>query len=168
MCPRAMKRLSKILIALAAPVVCGMAWVGWKFTPWGQLPYVEARTGIDLPAFPSNLFVYDDAEMSVTVHAVLPASYVAGALSTPAFRAGDAEPLVPPSTPAEFSRADVLPEAYRHLPPGARIHPAHGCAGGARWNALLDDVSGAIWIELMYPDASGDEPACSPRAERGM
>ena len=156
-----MKLPSKILIALlTAMVACGAARAVWKITPWGQLAYVRARTDIDLPTFPSNLFVYNDAEMSITVHAVLPAGYVTKALRSAAFRAGASEPLTRPSHPSELFRAVELPDAYRQLPQGARIHRAHGCGDGTSWVALLDDVSGAIWIEVMYPDMSGDEPPC--------
>lgn len=155
-----MRLLPRMLVAMIVLVAGGVAWVGWKVTPWGQLPYVEDRTGIDLPPFPSSLFVYDDAEMSITVHAVLQPDYVVKALATRAFRAGDRELHARPWLPSDLFRAAELPEAYRQLPPGAHIHRAQGCGGGTSWIALLDDVSGAIWIEVMYPDWSGDEPPC--------
>jgi hypothetical protein len=149
-----------LLVLLAAIVSCGAARVAWQFTPWGQLPYLRARTGIDLPTFPSNLFVYDDAEMSITVHAVLPADLVAKVLQTAPFQVGDTDPVARPSQPSDLFRAEELSEAYRHLPHGARIRHGRGCGNGTSWVALLDDVSGAIWIEVMHPDMSGDEPPC--------
>ena len=155
-----MKLFPKILVVPIAIGSCAVAWIGWKFTPWGELQYVRHRTGIELPAFPSDLFVFDDAEMSITVHARLPPDQVAKTLATSAFRAAEREPSASPSLPSELFRAEKLPVAYRQLPPGARTHRADGCGNGTSWTAILDDVSGAIWIQVLYPDWSGDKPSC--------
>src|SRR5688572_9410927 len=101
-----MRLLPKILVVMTALAVGGIAWGGWKLTPWGQLQYVSDRTGIELPSFPSQLFECDDAEMSITVHARLSPDHVAKTLSMTAFREDHKEPHRRPALPSELFRAE--------------------------------------------------------------
>lgn len=137
-----------------------LSWFAWKCSPWGDLAYFEEHTGIDLPTFPSELAVYDDWEMSSTLHLVLPRERVARVLSTPSFRRGEQQRLSFRLEPSRLFRIGMLPEEYQRPPPGARLHQAQGCRGRTSWRAILDEKSGALWIEVQYPDWSGDVPPC--------
>ena len=57
-------------VALTSMLILGAVavWFAWQLSPQGQLGYVAKQTQLDLPLFPSNLHVYDDAEMTVTAH----------------------------------------------------------------------------------------------------
>lgn len=34
------------------------------------------------------------------------------------------------------------------------------CKGGNHWHVILNTTSGELWIEVTYPDMSGDAPPC--------
>lgn len=157
----------KIRTVLGALCLAGLLWFVWKLSPWGHLAYFEERTGIDLPAFPSELAVYDDAEMSSTLHLVLPPDRVSRLLAMPNFRRGEQERLSPRLVLSRFFRIRNLPQRYQHPARGARLHQARGCRGRTSWRAVLDENSGALWIELLYPDWGGDGPSCAQASGDG-
>lgn len=154
------KLVPKIWAVIGGLCLAGLLWLGWKLSPWGQLSYFEERTGIDLPTFPSELAVYSDFEMSSTLHMVLPRDRVSRLLAMPSFRRGDQERLSNQLEPPRLFRIRMLPRKYQRLPRGTHMHQAHGCRGRTSWQAILDEGSGALWIEVQYPDWGGDGPSC--------
>lgn len=155
------KSRSWIWGAFSALCLAVLSYIAWTFSPWGQLAYFEERTGIDLPAFPSELAEYDDGELSCILYVVLPPDQVSRLLATPDFRRGEQERLSGRIEPARMFRIGMLPEKYQHPSRGARLHQAQGCRGRTSWQAVLDENSGALWIEVQYPDWGGDGPSCA-------
>ncbi|MEZ4405293.1 MAG: hypothetical protein R3A52_02200 [Polyangiales bacterium] len=139
---RAKLRPTRRAVVGALCVVAALK-LGWELSPWGTLGYIEERTGLDLPTFPSQLEVENDFEMSVSVRLVLPRDRVVAMLATPRFRAGDQDR----GSPA----------------PRAQLHRAHGCRGKTTWSAVLDESSGALSVSVQYPDRGGDAPVCPLR-----
>jgi hypothetical protein len=74
---------------------------------------------------------------------------------------------VKPQRPSDFRSIDRLPAALRDVHGRGDLYHGGGCSPHQSWTALFDRASNRIWIEVMYPDWGGDDPACYfPNAEK--
>ncbi len=53
---------------------------------------------------------------------------------------------------------NVLKKENRVVFNGSEFYHGAGRTGSNRWNILLNKRTGEVWIEVLYPDHSGDNP----------
>ena len=140
---------------LLAMLALGTARLAWGVSPLGDSAVLREHSGLALPAWPSQLYYYDNAEHFVIAHMVLTSEQIL---------------QLPHGAPVSVDRAQSVMSWFQGRDIPKEIHAPksdallrHLCRCDPGWSssAILDSVHGDLWIVLLYTDMSGDEPACS-------
>jgi hypothetical protein len=123
-------------------------------------------SGLPLPSAPWRIFAHDDAEMSVLVHVRLSTQEQQSVRAAAAFHPARHEASFGPAAPVDFLRSEELPPVLRSIDANHEVLHAGGCHPEQAWVALLDADSGDLWVEVQYPDHSGDVPPCTFKMDR--
>ncbi len=117
------------------------------------LSFVRESTGLALSPI-SDTDTADDAEMSCFVYGRL-------GLEEARTIAAANPVIVHADGAATFDDLRHQETAASHLPHvGASLHRIAGCTSGHAWRGFVDPEMGDVWLEVLYPDWSGDLPAC--------
>lgn len=148
-----MKR--RILLAIPALVVACVGLFVWKWraSDWA---FVRQVTGFEFPDGTKYLAHYDNAEWFVMSVVELPEGEISAFERAHKFRTGDR---------ARMIVADSLPPKYRHVPDRPDILTAAARTEYQLWNAVLDPQSRLLWIQIIYPDWSGDHSGTAPQPQ---
>ncbi|HNT77093.1 MAG TPA: hypothetical protein PKH77_18945 [Anaerolineae bacterium] len=113
-----------------------------------DIQYIQRTTGILLPMGFSQVDTFDNTEFYVVAHVRLRADSVADFLYDYGF--DDPEFFMP--------WLDVLKPENRTLPADAKLYYLEGRSATNRWQFILDEKSGRLWMVVFYPDPGGTLP----------
>lgn len=159
-----MARVMRVLVLILSAAVLSFAW---RWTPWGRLAYFEHATGLDLPAFPEDLDVYDNGEGVAVVYMVLAVDQ--------SLRVTEGASFVELGEPVRFALvtwprmvngpSDLI--SFRHLSDNARrettdprLLGAGRCSSEISWHAFFEPKGRRLWVEVLSPDAAGSHAGC--------
>jgi hypothetical protein len=145
-----------VLIACAAGVlVVAMVVLVARFNSiYASLLYVRERTGLDLPPFSLDLEQFDNFETRTMVCLTISPDRVQRLLRRADFV------TLPPRDREIFDGVETLSPACRTLSKTGNVSYASGCPEATEWHAIVDQAASRIWVEVLYPDFSGDLPPC--------
>lgn len=167
---RPLTRRKRLL--LGALVICLLALVAlWRVriaSTERDVAFAAVASRLPLPKHPRDAVSFDDGQSTVLVAFYLSPSERDAILRAANFHdAAHGATKVAPQSPSDFRSINRLPAAARVIAEGASLYHGGGCSPHHSWTALLDKSSNKIWIEVAYPDWSGDDPGCLfPSADR--
>lgn len=152
-------------LALGASILCLLAIVAiWRIrAAWTEsdIAFVAAASRLPLPSRPPDAVSYDNGQFAILVSIHLSLAERDAILRTGQFhRAAHGATRVAPQSPSDFRSINRLPPSVRVIQGAGDLYHGGGCSTHKSWTALLDKSSNRIWIEVLYPDWSGDDPGC--------
>jgi hypothetical protein len=152
-------------LALGALISCLLALVAiWKIrvaSAERDVAFVASYSHLPLPEHPRDAVSFDDGQSTVLVAFELsPTESDAILHAAKLHRAAHGATSVAPQSPSDFRSINRLPAAVRVIRGAGDLYHGGGCSPHHSWTALLDKSSNRVWIEMMYPDWSGDDPGC--------
>jgi hypothetical protein len=152
-------------LVLAALLSCLLALVAiWRIrvaSTERDVAFVGSVSQLPLPKHPRDAVSFDDGQSTVLVTFVLSPAERATILRAANFhRAAHGGTRVTPQSPSDFRSINRLPASARVIHGAGDLYHGGGCSPHHSWTALLDTISNRVWIEVMYPDWSGDDPGC--------
>jgi hypothetical protein len=119
-----------------------------------NLAYMQKISGVRLPSGVRGVSVYDNGEMYVTGHVLLPGNAVNDFASKFAFQPISRKE----EAPSRILGIEWLDPAFRTIPKDAELAEYHGRSPRNTWLFILDKRSGHLWFTVQYPDYGGDPP----------
>ena len=152
---------SKLLRALIAAfvflVLVGYGAYHFTVSPSAKLKYMQRISGVQLPGGVRDVSVYDNGDMYVTAHVLLPHDAVKDFAKTFSF-APTPYPEYALSSMAPLMGMEALDPRFRKIPLDADLAENRGRSQKNRWTFLLDRRSGHLWFIVEYADYGGDPP----------
>ncbi|ATC63016.1 hypothetical protein CMV30_03015 [Nibricoccus aquaticus] len=144
------RRIIMAVTALAVVCVCAFAWK-WNAPDWA---FVRQVTGFHFPTGTKYLAQFDNAEWFVVSVVELPSGQIPAFANAHRFSLGD---------PKSIDTARSLPPKYRSIPVRPDILTADAQTEYQSWTAILDPQTRLLWIQIIYPDWSGDHSGTAPQ-----
>lgn len=132
-----------------------LLWVAFRvFLHHSNKEFIKRITGIDLPYNVQTIEEVDNGEYILIGKYILPDGR--------RFSASDKLKPLKSSNDISLAFTDIFlkPENRPVFNADSRFKYWADCAPGNSWWILLNDETGELWIEVRYPDWSGDAPPC--------
>lgn len=132
---------------------CAAAFIAVWFTVhhFSSLEYMQRITGVRLPGGIREVSTYDNGEMYVTAHVLLPSNTINGFANAFGF-APDPNPQF------GLLGMEQLDPRFRKIPQDADLLAYAGRSRKNTWKFVMDRRSGHLWFTVQYPDFAGDAP----------
>jgi len=133
---------------------------GCGFDNGSILSYVKRVTKISIPSHTKTLSEYDQGEFEAVGKYQLRPEDLQPFIRQYPFHLIDRQCKYM-SHFNVFSQSDLIPRADS-IPFGGGMPLKYfqGCKGSNAWLFIVDEKSGALWIEVQYPDRGGLAPTC--------
>lgn len=144
-----MRRKKLILISIGFAVILVTLWLAFHHP--NNLKWMQKASGVHLPRGIKDVSIYDNGEMFITAHVLLPS----GAINDFANTFGCA-----PVSNAQSGLLGLeqLDPRFRKIPPDADLVAFDGRSKQHTWIFVLDKRSGHLWFTVHYPDMAGNPP----------
>ena len=140
-----------VVIVIASCVLLALLLRRWR----NDAPLRYATRVTSLPLLDAEVIeVADDGEMSTQMYLLLPPESVS------MVRARGLVPTPPPARWPDDTFSSTEQFAAWPPPSSSVLLGIEGCTGGNAWFGYLDESSGELWLEILYPDWGGDPPGC--------
>lgn len=150
-----MRRNKATFIGLVIALVVVAVWSALHYRSRqinsDNLEWMQMTSGVRLPRGIRDVSIYDNGEMFVTAHVLLPS----GTVNDFARKFGFA-PIS--GAQSRLFGMDQLDERFRKIPQGADLVAYAGRSQKQTWIFVLDKRSGHLWFTVQYPDFAGDPP----------
>ena len=139
-----------VVATLAVACVCTIVWK-WNAPDWA---FVRRVTGFQFPSGTKYLAQYDNAEWFVVSVLELPNGEIPAFANTHKFSPDDRKSI---------DTVLSLPPEYRSIPVRPDVLTAAAQTEYQSWTAVLDPQTRLLWIQIIYPDWSGDHSGTAPQ-----
>ncbi|MCL4871566.1 MAG: hypothetical protein KJ063_21620 [Anaerolineae bacterium] len=150
MTPKRLLFVGLTLIVISCALLGILAFISGSFGHHDQLAYIEKTTGLTFPAQLSQVDVFDNGEFYVTAHIKLRDEDSLAFINQYGFDKTPTMILTP--------WIMMLKPENRIMPTNANVWYQEGRTASNRWECIIDQDSGRLWIVIFYPDSSGALP----------